>query len=98
MTSTNNEREARRLAAELVGENLAACVQIIPKIRSIYEWNGKICDDQEYLLLIKTMGKRIAAVKKYLLAEHSYEVPECLVFSSSDSLDDYHEWMKDVTR
>ena len=98
MTTTNTEREAKHLAALIVKERLAACVQIIPKIESIYEWQGEIRDDQEYLLLIKTHVERIRKIKQLLEKEHSYEVPEFLVVPAVDGLGPYLDWMKKVTK
>lgn len=98
MTTTNTEREARRLASLLVGEKLAACVQIVPKIYSIYEWEGKIHDDQEYLLLVKTRESLVKKARGAIEKNHSYEVPEFLVVPITDALEDYLEWMKDVTK
>lgn len=98
MTTTNTEREAKQIAEVIVREKLAACVQIIPKIHSIYEWQGKIHSEQEYLLLIKTFDKLTAKVRKKLEDEHSYEVFEFLVTPVIEASDEYAEWMKKVTK
>lgn len=98
MTTTNTEREARELASRMVKEKLAACVQILPKIQSIYEWDGDIHDDQEYLLLIKTREGLIKDVKRFIEKNHSYEVPEFIVLPVSGALDSYLEWIGDVTK
>ena len=97
-TTTNSIKEARELAGFLVREKLAACVQIVPKIESIYEWEGRIQDDQEYLLLIKTREKRIDEIKKIMEKQHSYEVPEFLVLPVVDGLEDYLKWMEANTK
>ncbi len=98
MTTTNSEREARKLAERFVSERLAACVQIIPKIQSIYEWEGEIHNDQEYLLLIKTREGLVRKLRRAIEKHHSYEVPEFLVLPVVDSTQDYMEWMSDVTK
>ena len=98
MTTTNREREAKKLAAEIVEKRLAACVQIISKINSIYEWEGKIHDDQEYLLLIKTSEKLVKKLNTFVEKNHTYEVPEFLVTPIIGGSDDYLEWMKDATK
>ncbi len=98
MTTTNSSREARSLAELLVREKLAACVQIIPKIESVYQWEGRIHDDQEYLLLIKTLEHRTGEIKKMLDKHHSYEVPEFLVLPVIDGMDEYFKWMKTNTK
>jgi len=98
MTTTNQHKEARALAEMLVKERLAACVQIIPRIESIYEWEGKIHDDQEYLLIIKTREKRVGGIKKALEKHHSYEVPEFIVLPIIDGMDEYIKWMEEGTK
>ncbi|MBT3181269.1 MAG: divalent-cation tolerance protein CutA [Deltaproteobacteria bacterium] len=98
MTTTNTEREAKKLAALFVSEKVAACVQIIPKIQSVYEWEGEIHNDQEYLLLIKTRENLVRKLRRAIEKHHSYEVPEFLVLPVVDSSQDYMEWMCDVTK
>lgn len=98
MTTTNTGREAKELAGRLVKERLAAGVQIISKIQSIYEWDGDIHDDQEYLLIIITRETLIKDVKRFIEKNHSYEVPEFIVLPVVDALDSYLEWMGDVTK
>lgn len=98
MTTVNTEREARELASRIVKERLAACVQIVPKIESVYFWDGKVHDDQEYLLLIKTLEARVGDLKACLEKHHSYEVPEFLVVPVIEGSKEYLQWMKDSTR
>ena len=98
MTTTNTEKEAKALASLFVEKRVAACVQIIPKIHSIYEWDGEIHDDQEYLLMIKTLNKNVEKLQKLLSKHHSYEVPEFLVLPVIGSTDEYEEWMNKVTK
>jgi periplasmic divalent cation tolerance protein len=98
MTTTNTQKEAKTLAGLLVENGFAACVQIIPKINSIYVWQGKIHDDQEYLLLIKTLDDKLPKLRKAIEDNHSYEVPEFLVLPVAGASQDYLEWMKNVTR
>lgn len=97
-TTTSSAKEAKELAGLLVGERLAACVQIIPKIESVYEWDGRIHADQEYLLLIKTRERRVEDIKRVLEKQHSYEVPEFLVVPVTDGLDEYLKWMDANTK
>ena len=98
MTTTNTDKEAKSLAGLLVKERLAACVQIIPKIQSIYQWNGKIHDEQEYLLLIKTKQQLVSDIKLFIEKNHSYEVPEFLVLPVTDAIADYLDWMRENTK
>ncbi len=98
MTTTSKEREAKKLAAEIVKKRLAACVQIISKINSIYEWEGEVHDEQEYLLLIKTSEKLVKKLNAFIEKNHSYEVPEFLVIPIIGGSEDYLEWMNDVMK
>ncbi len=98
MTTTNTEREAKALAESIVRDRIAACVQVLPKIHSVFEWEGNIHSDQEYLLLIKTFEKQTSKVRKKLEEEHSYEVPEFIVLPVIEASDDYANWMKKVIK
>lgn len=95
--TTNTEKEASFLAQKLVEEKLAACVNIIQNIRSVYEWEGEIHDEQEHLLIIKSLKSRTEKIKAFIEKHHSYEVPEFVSFESDDALADYLQWAKDVT-
>lgn len=83
---------AERIARALVEERLAACVNIVPGIRSIYRWQGKICDDAEVLLIAKVPAARRAAALARLRELHPYEVPEGIAFEVIDGLTDYLAW------
>ena len=96
-TTINTEKDARKLAAQLVEEKLAACVNIIPKIRSIYEWDGEIHDEQEFMLIIKSPREKLDLVKGFIDKRHSYEVPEFISVDVIDGLPDYLQWVEDVT-
>lgn len=98
MTTTSSEREARSLAALLVKGKLAACVQIVPKILSIYRWEGEVREDQEYLLMIKTTEKRMGDVRRAIEENHSYEVPEFVVLPVIEGAEDYLEWIEETTK
>jgi periplasmic divalent cation tolerance protein len=74
--STAPPERAPELARNLVAERLAACVNIVPAVRSIYRWDGELCDDEEALLVIKTTGERAAALTERLVDLHPYDVPE----------------------
>ncbi len=82
-----------RIAQVLVEERLAACVNVVPGIRSIYRWQGAIEDDREVLLLIKTRAERIDALAERLSALHPYEVPELLALPVDAGLDRYLQWV-----
>ncbi len=92
-----NEDEALKIARAVVGEGLAGCVNIVKGIRSIYVWEGKIEDDTEVLMIIKTdtsLFRRLASRVKEL---HSYTVPEVIALPVLDGSEDYLAWLKEVT-
>ena len=78
-------------------EKLAACVQIIPRIRSIYRWKGEICDEEEHLLIMKTRSALFPALQDRIRELHSYEVPEIVSFPLSAGLPEYLNWVLDNT-
>lgn len=97
LVTTNNKKEAETLSQKMVKEKLAACVNIVNGIRSIYEWEGEIHDEQEHLLLIKAPKTNVEALKKFIEENHSFEVPEFVVFEVADALPDYLQWAYDST-
>lgn len=84
--------QAPVLARQLVEERLAACVNVIPAVTSIYRWDGKVVEDQESTLVIKTTAERYDALKRRIQELHSYEVPEIVAFDSVDVLQSYQQW------
>lgn len=85
---------AERIAQALVNEQLAACVNQLPGVRSVYRWQGTVQADQEVLLLIKTTQNRLATVAKRLEALHPYQVPELVALPVSDGNQRYLEWVR----
>jgi periplasmic divalent cation tolerance protein len=85
--------QAAALARTLVGERLAACVNIVPGVRSIYAWKGELCDDAEVLCVIKTRREQVAALRARLPALHPYEVPELVVLEIVDGHAPYLAWI-----
>ncbi len=89
---------AAALARTLVEEELAACGNVVPAIRSIYRWEGKIHDDAEALLVLKTERRLVPALKARLPELHPYQVPELLVLPVEDGLVAYLEWVGSSVR
>lgn len=83
---------AANLARALVEESLAACVNLVPQVRSIYRWEGRVCDEPEVLLMIKTRSSRFEAVAARVRALHPYEVPEVLELPAGQVEATWREW------
>ncbi len=92
MTAANGE-EATRLAGMLVGAHLAACVQILPEMESVYRWNGKIERQAEVLLIAKTTRSRFEEFEREVRALHSYETPEIVALPITAGSAPYLEWL-----
>ena len=91
------QRIARNLAQTLVERRLAACVNVIPGLTSIYRWEGKICRDPETLLLIKTQQMRLPALTRLVKALHPYSVPEVLALPVAGGSVTYLSWVHNST-
>jgi periplasmic divalent cation tolerance protein len=89
--------EAQRIAQMVVREHLAGCVNIIPRVESIYFWEGKLCEDIEALLIIKTRAQKFKSLKEKILSIHSYEVPEIIALPIKEGLPSYLKWLLSVT-
>ncbi|MEE2665941.1 MAG: divalent-cation tolerance protein CutA [Myxococcota bacterium] len=90
---TAPERVARELARALVGERLAACVNLVPGVRSIYRWQGEIEEDEEVLLVAKTQHDRVAALSQRVRELHPYDLPETLALSAAGGSAAYLAWV-----
>jgi periplasmic divalent cation tolerance protein len=93
VTTVGNEEQAYSIARELIGRRQAACVNIIPSIRSIYRWKGKICKDGELLLIIKTLEGEFEGVAATIRELHSYELPEVLSFGVAHGEQSFLDWI-----
>ena len=98
MCTVGSEENAGLIAKTLVEEKLAACVNTIPKIKSVYSWKGEIVEDNEILLLIKTRGQMYTQVEARLKELHTYEVPEIIAFDIAKGSKDYLGWIETVTQ
>lgn len=92
--TTPNVESARKIARELVASKLCACVNIIPNIQSIYEWEGKINEDLEYLLMIKTTTDKIDALSTWVRENHPYSVAEVISVKIENGNPPYLDWIK----
>ena len=93
LTTVGIFERAERLAKELVERRLAACVNIVGPIRSVYRWQGVVEDQQEYLLIIKTSGERAADLEAAFAELHPYELPEHVELSVNGGGARYLEWL-----
>jgi periplasmic divalent cation tolerance protein len=95
LVTAGSREEAERLAETLVGERLAACVNLVGPIRSIYRWKGEVCRDDEQLLVIKTTRESCAALERRVRELHSYDVPEVLVLPIEGGSEAYLAWLRE---
>ncbi|MGC9967126.1 MAG: divalent-cation tolerance protein CutA [Syntrophobacteraceae bacterium] len=93
LITAGTEEEAARIGLTLVEERLAACANLVPRIRSIYRWKGQICDEQEFLIIVKTRTSLFQDLEKRVRELHSYEVPEIISFPVARGLPQYLEWV-----
>jgi periplasmic divalent cation tolerance protein len=98
LSTVAREEDALRIAGALVERGLAACVNVVSGVVSIYRWEGAVQRDAELLLVIKTRNERLPALKEALLELHPYDVPEALALPVSDGLAPYLAWLDDSVR
>jgi len=92
-----SREQAGEIARALVEERLAACVNIVGGMRSVYRWEGKIHEDEEVLCLVKTRPELLDALTERIRALHPYDVPEILAFEVADGSADYLSWLHEST-
>jgi periplasmic divalent cation tolerance protein len=93
LTTCANESEAEQIASSLVEANFAACVNLLPQVRSIYKWQDKICNETEVLLVIKSSKKNQQVVEELITQLHSYEVPEIIHIAIDSGSKKYMNWL-----
>jgi len=92
-----NEDDAATMAKVLVEARLAGCVNIIRNIRSLYRWQGKVEDEQEVLMIVKTREERFADLVKKVKELHSYTVPEIIALPIVNGVEEYLGWLRQET-
>ena len=97
LVTCGSEEEASKIAHALVDERLAACANIISPIRSIYRWQGKILDEREWLLVVKTRETRFQDLEKRVKSLHSYQVPEIISLPILAGSLSYLNWLEETT-
>ena len=98
MMTAPDEAVAATITSTVVEEKLAACGNLIPKIRSIYRWQDQLCDDSEVLVLFKTSESCFEALKKRLIDLHPYDCPEVLQIEVRGGSSDYLSWVMNQTK
>jgi periplasmic divalent cation tolerance protein len=93
LTTTGSEEEARKIARHLVEGRMAACVNIVPHVTSIYRWKENIEEAGEWLLLVKTTAAAFEKVSQAIAELHSYDLPECVCLTIEDGSPNYLRWI-----
>lgn len=94
LTTTGSQEEAKKIARSLIERKLAACVNILPKIQSVYRWKEQIEVSEEFLLIIKTARSRHDEVSAAIRELHSYELPECIALPIESGSAEYLNWIE----
>ena len=94
LSTAGSQEEAKTIATKLVESRLAACVNIIPRIQSVYRWQAKVESAEEFLLVIKTLKNLEDAVRAAIRELHSYELPEFIVISIESGSGEYLKWIE----
>lgn len=95
--TAGSEEEAARIARSLLEDRLIACANIVPKVRSIYRWKGKVCDEPEALMLLKSVKRHFSRLVERVRELHSYEVPEIIACGVSAGHQAYLDWVREET-
>src|SRR5512132_2525570 len=97
LTTASGEEQATRIARHLVENRWVACVNLIPRIRSVYQWKGKMAQDEEVLMIIKTRREMFERVRQAIRELHSYELPEVLALDVCNGDPDVLAWIRQST-
>ena len=96
LVTAGAEEEGARIARALVEEGLAACANIVPRVRSIYRWKGEVRDEPESLLVLKTTAARLEALSARVEELHSYTVPEVIALAVDRGRESYLDWVAEA--
>jgi periplasmic divalent cation tolerance protein len=97
ITTANSMENASKIAHALLNERLVACVNVVPKIQSIYSWKNKVVEDKEIMMVMKTKSVLFEKVKEKMLELHQYETPEIISLEIKEGSEDYLNWVKKET-
>jgi periplasmic divalent cation tolerance protein len=98
LTTLAADFNVRPLAHDLVERRLVACINVVDAVQSIYAWEGRVTEDREQLLIIKTTAERLAELREALFAQHPYEVPEFIVVPIDAVSEAYRSWLVDAVK
>ena len=93
MTTITNIDTGKLLARQIVGEQLAACCNIVPTVTSVYRWQNELCEEQECLLIIKTSQSRFNTLREFIKKQHPYETPELIALPITAGSQEYLSWV-----
>jgi periplasmic divalent cation tolerance protein len=98
LSTVGRAEDAERIGRALVERGLAACVNVLPAVTSIYRWKGKLEKEEERLLVIKTRAERFAELRQTLVSLHPYEVPEVIALPIADGHQPYLDWLDESVK
>jgi periplasmic divalent cation tolerance protein len=98
LSTVGTPEDAERIARALVERRLAACVNVLPNVASVYRWKGEVSRDQELLLVIKTRRDRLEALRQALVGMHPYEVPELVAVPVEQGHEPYLSWIDESVK
>ena len=93
LTTVSSNEEAQRLARRIVRQKFAACVQIMPRMTSVYLWEGEVRSEAEHLLIIKTLPEKYDELEAFIKSNHNYSVPEIVAVAAENVSELYLDWM-----
>lgn len=97
LITTPSRSEAQKIGLALVKERLAACVNVVPRVDSVFCWQGKICREREALMIVKTTARRFVKLQKRVKQLHRYTVPEIIALPIINGSTDYLRWVREMT-